>query len=450
VDLRYIGTLTRHNFSSKNINVPNFLTNGLLEAFDAARAGQDPVLLDQLLNGLRIPGTGNCTVDGITCKGGAALRAANSYSFNLRTGTGAFTNLNQMLALGNYQGLANQINSFSGTGTGYTSPGQFLETNGFPINFIKASPQFANATLYENQGYANYHSFQAQVTLRPTHGVYFQSTYTWSKNLGNSGGISPDPRNLRTGYVLQASDRPHNWVTYGTYDLPFGPGGLVGTSLHGAWAKAAGGWQIGWISTVQSGAPLAISANCGLYGNCTPDEVNGGIDPNSTSVDWPHGNANGSLFPFIKSGSQYTNRYSFTKDPQCLSIAAGLQSLCTSQAVVDNTNGNIVLQNPWPGKMGTMGFNKFRNLVRWNVDASISKSVAVDESKSFRFRVDITNIFNHPFASGAGATGTGGYSGVRLVFPVAPSMNINGTSPLGFYAVKVGGRTVQAMARFDF
>ena len=68
-----------------------------------------------------------------------------------------------------------------------------------------------------------------------------------------------------------------------------------------------------------------------------------------------------------------------------------------------------------------MGFNNFRNLVRWNVDAS-----------------------------GAGTTGTGGFSGVRLVFPVAPSMNINGTSSLGFYAVKVGGRVIQAMMRFDF
>jgi hypothetical protein len=54
VDLRYIGTLTRRNFSSKDLNVANFLTNGLLEAFDAARKGQDPVLLDQLLNRLNL------------------------------------------------------------------------------------------------------------------------------------------------------------------------------------------------------------------------------------------------------------------------------------------------------------------------------------------------------------------------------------------------------------
>lgn len=451
VDLRYIGTLTRHNFSSKNINVPNFLTNGLLEAFDAARRGEDPVLLDQLLNGLLIPGAGNCTVNGTTCKGGAALRAANGYTFNLRSGTGAFTNLNQMLALGNYYGLANQINTLSSSASGYTSPGQFLETNGFPINFIKASPQFNNATLYENQGYSNYHSFQAQVTLRPTHGISFQSTYTWSKNLANAGGISPDPRNLRGLYTLSGSDRPHNWVTYGTFDLPFGPNRLIGSSMRGAWAKALGGWQIGWISSVQSGAPLSITTNClSMYANCTPDIVNGGIDPKSTQVDWPHGAANGSLFPLTKSGDQFINRYSFTRDPQCSDpsiVAPSLASLCNLQAVVDNTSQKIVLQNPLPGKMGTLGYNTFRNLTRWNIDASVSKSVEITEGVAFRLRADVTNIFNHPFPSG-----TLGASGTRITFPTAPAMSMTNTatSPLGLYTYKVGGRTFQAMLRVDF
>jgi hypothetical protein len=434
VDLRYIGTLTRHNFSSKDINTPNFLTNGLLEAFDQARAGQDPVLLDQLLNGLTLYPFGGCTVNGTTCKGGAALRSAAWPNYNIFSGAGAFTNLNTLLAMGNYQGLANMLNAETRY---YGDPkGKYMVDNGFPVDFIKASPQFAGATLFENQGYSNYHSFQAQVTLRPTHGIYFQSTYTWSKNLGNSGGLSPDPRDLSTGYSLLSSDRPHNWVTYGTFDLPFGPSRLIGSDTHGALAKAIAGWQIGWITTVQSGAPLSLTANCGLYANCTPDIVNGGIDPSSIGVSWANGAASGSLF---------SNRYTFTKDPQCNNIASSLQSLCTLQAVVDSTNGNIVLQNPLPGKMGIMGYNTFRNLTRWDVDMSLSKSIAISETKSFRLRADITNVFNHPFASGAP-----GISGTRITYPTAPATSINGGTPIGQYTYKVGGRTLQAMARFDF
>jgi hypothetical protein len=440
VDLRYIGTLTRHNFSSKDINVANFLTNGLLDAFNAARRGDESVLLDQLLNGVNLnPFGGGCTINGTTCRAGAQLRSTSAPNYNVPLfASGWFTNLNSMLAMGNYQGLANALNFET---SDFVNKGKFMVDNGFPVNFIKASPQFSSATFYENQGYSNYHSFQAQVTLRPTHGVYFQTTYTWSKNLGNSGGLAPDPRNLRSGYILLGTDRPHNWVTYGTFDLPFGPGRLLGSSSRGALAKTIGGWQIGWITTVQSGAPLALSANCGLYGNCTPDVVNGGIDPKSASVSWPANAATGSLF---------ANRYTFTRDPQCndpryVAQVTGYSNLCTMQAVVDKTNGNIVLQNPLPGKMGTMGFNTFRNLTRWNVDMSLSKSVNITESKSFRVRADITNIFNHPIASG-----TIQNSGVRIVVPNAPSMSINGATPIGQYNYKVGGRTFQAMARFDF
>ncbi len=439
VDLRYIGTLSRRNFSTININTSNFITNGLLEAFDAARRGEDPVLLDQLLYGMA-PLPWGCTVDGTTCRGGAALRNAAFPNFNLPwDAAGAFTNLNTMLAMGNYNGLATAINALSNAGgaAGYTQPGQFIETNGFPVNFIKASPQFSNATLSSNQGYSNYHSFQTQVTLRPTKGLSFTSTYTWSKNLGVTGAFN-DPRDIAGTYGILSSDRPHNWVTYGNYDLPFGPGKSLGQSASGALAKIIGGWQIGWITTVQSGAPLNMSAQCGLYDfNCTPDEVNSGFDFDSAGVSWSHGASTGSFF---------SNRYTFTSDPQCSNVDPSIRSLCTLQAVVDSTNDQIVLQNPVPGKKGNMGIYRFRNLTRWNVDMSLSKAVMFNESMGVRLRADFTNIFNHPFASGAP-----GASGTRILYPTPPSMNINSSSlALGLYDYKVGTRTFQMMLRFDF
>lgn len=430
VDLRYIGTLTRRNFSSKDINVANFISNGLLEAFNDARTGGNPVLLDNLLNGVALTPWG-CAVDGSACRGGDALRNANFFALGIPLfASGWLTNLNSMLANGNYQGLANALNYLNKPGGGY---GEYMVDNGFPVNFIKASPQFHTATLYENLGYSNYHSFQGQITIRPTHGISFQSTYTWSKNLGNSGGLSPDPRNLDTGYTLLSSDRAHNWVTYGTYDLPFGPGKLFGNSTHGVIRRIIDGWQLGWITTVISGAPLAVTANCGLYGNCTPDSVNGGIDPESASLSWPHGAASGSLF---------ANRYVTTTDPQCNGIWD--PTLCTLTASMDSKTGNIVLQNPMPGLMGNVGYNSFRDHGRWNIDMSISKSVDITETKRFQVRADFSNIFNHPMASGVSST-----SG-RVQNATAPIMSINNASPLGYYSEKVGGRTFQAMVRFDF
>src|SRR5207244_12980242 len=48
VDLRYVGTMARKQRSAaNNLNIPNFLYNGLKDAFDAARSGGESPLLDQ-------------------------------------------------------------------------------------------------------------------------------------------------------------------------------------------------------------------------------------------------------------------------------------------------------------------------------------------------------------------------------------------------------------------
>ena len=109
--------------------------------------------------------------------------------------------------------------------------------NGFPENFIVANPQFSNVTYQTNLGRNNYHSLQTQFTMRPTHGVGFQATYTWSKNLGiqncctgpANGGQSgnyvglTDPLNRKLDYTLTGDDRTHVLQTNGTFELPIGP-----------------------------------------------------------------------------------------------------------------------------------------------------------------------------------------------------------------------------------
>src|SRR6476620_8604271 len=55
VDLRYVGTLARKQWNPAfNINIPNFLYNGLKDAFDAARSGGESALLDQMLRGVNL------------------------------------------------------------------------------------------------------------------------------------------------------------------------------------------------------------------------------------------------------------------------------------------------------------------------------------------------------------------------------------------------------------
>ena len=375
-----------------------------------------------------------------TYSGAQALRDAAWANFSLPFGAaGAFTNFNAMLANGNYAGLANALNVATLPGG---QLGQYIERNGFPVNFIKASPQFNSAILNSNQGHSNYHSLQAQVTLRPKAGLNFQSTYTWSKNLGITGGAPTDPTDLSGDYTLLASNRTHSWVTYGGWELPFGPGKWIGGSTTGWLSRVAEGWQTSWITSVASGTPLSITANNMLYGNGVPDAVNGGLDMNSVGVYWPHG---------ARSGNYFGNRYTTAVDPVCSSstVATSIQSFCTLNGVKDANSGDFVLVHPAPGKRGNLGLNTLTNIMRWNVDMSVAKSVRLGEERSFRIRLDATNIFNHPFASGGGATGVGGSSGTRIVFPLSPVTAIT-SGTFGAFPIKVGGRTFQFMMRYDF
>jgi len=116
VDLRYIGTLGRKQWNAFfNINQPDFLYNGLKEAFDAARAGDDsnPALqvLENMFNGINIAGSGCATATGATpCAAVGSLNSSGvlqTAGMHLRASTSFQTNL----ANGNYQGVAATLNT---------------------------------------------------------------------------------------------------------------------------------------------------------------------------------------------------------------------------------------------------------------------------------------------------------------------------------------------------
>jgi hypothetical protein len=111
-------------------------------------------------------------------------------------------------------------------------------------------------------------------------------------------------------------------------------------------------------------------------------------------------------------------------------VAGSIRSLCTLTAIADSSN-NIVLQNPLPGKRGTLGQNSIEMPGMWTFDAGFGKRFRIDETKGFSLRVDATNIFNHPQ-------------------PANPNLDINATVPFGNIATKTGNRALQAQMRVEF
>ena len=58
LDVRYIGTLSKKQFTSINFNSANFLYNGLIAEFNSVRSGGESALLDQMFQGINICASG--------------------------------------------------------------------------------------------------------------------------------------------------------------------------------------------------------------------------------------------------------------------------------------------------------------------------------------------------------------------------------------------------------
>ena len=151
VDVRYIGTFSRKLYDSVDLNAPNFLFNGLKEAFDSARAGGESALLDRMFNGINIAGAGFGPVG--TVFGGVPQTGA----LHLRNAT--ISQLRNNLANGNYAALANTLSTLNYSQAGGRNTnlpeipadvnGAVLRLNGFPENFILTNPQYRDL-IYEH------------------------------------------------------------------------------------------------------------------------------------------------------------------------------------------------------------------------------------------------------------------------------------------------------------
>ena len=423
LDLRYVGTLSRKQWNPVfNINIPNFLYNGLAGAFDAARSGGESTLLDQIFNGINL-GAGTVGSGGFT--GAAALRADSRFNTNL--------------ANGNYSAVAATLNTLNYTAAlnptlpafGPGVQGMVLKVNGFPDNFIVANPQYGVVNLITNDYSTNYHSLEVQGTLRPVHGLSIQSTWTWSKNLGTGGpfGLGPtftNPVDRHADYSIQTDTRVQDFRTNATFALPIGPNKLFFGSSSGIVARIIEDWQTSAVFNVNSGAPLTVTANNSLYGNARPDIV-GPFPTDDAKVTYEGTPA--------ASGSYWApGTFGTIRDPQCATLATNLQSLCSLNAITDAKTGQILLQNAKPGTVPTMGIGSVFGPGRWRFDMNLSKSIRLSESKSLQIRLDAADVLNHPE-------------------PNTPSLNLTGNAATTFGLISGKSnlhRQLQAQLRFSF
>jgi len=446
LDLRYIGTLARkQSFGSLfNLNIPNFRSNGLKEAFDIVRAGGESSLLNDIFRGQTVGGQ---VFDGTNA--GARMRASTTFANNL--------------ANGNYVGVANSLNtlSTSACAAGNTVVGQagsVLRCNGFPENFVVTNPQFSNITYNTNLASNNYHSMQAQISMKPYHGVNLQATYTWSKNLGiqnccsgpANGGQSgnfvglTDPLDRHLSYTLTGDDRAHILQTNGSFELPVGPNKTFLKSSSGVVARVTENWKFGWIFNLVSGPAMDIQAANMLYGNGVPDIV-GPFPFDEAGVRWGQDAGTytgGNYFP--------ADTLKIAKDPQCQNtslVAASLAANCNLAAVYDAKTNQPLLVHPLPGNAGNLGRRVIRGVTVPTFDMNLAKLVRISESKSFQLRIDASNVLNHPIPNTPQLSLAPSAATNALNTSFGQILSATGFSTVG---AMTGFRKVQAGVRFNF
>jgi hypothetical protein len=459
-NVSYVGTISQKQLRNVNLNTNNFLRNPLFQELDSIRRGTDNTpVLTQMLQGINICYTGaNCSTSYVdqsgatvtaqygaigTTVGGTPQTAAYQMRLN--------PTFNDAIADGNYSAVMGTLHNYNANLTGPTgSQGRVMRNSGlFPENFFVTNPQFSAANYITNFGHSNYHSMQAQLSMRPVAGISGTATYTWSK-LRQLVPTLSDP--LDKSETNLGAGRPHEFRANGILELPIGPNKLFFGSSSGLLARLIERWQTSWILNLGSGQWSTISASNRMYGTGVPDMVYP-IDFNKAKrYEWGSERAgNGDLNADYFGGNQFIQ----VPDPQC-EVVTTLQSLrqgvtqttprCDLQAVAvivpagtagafDTGDGRyavIALKNPMPGTKGNLGQQKVKGFGTISFDASASKTFRLTESKSLQVRIDTTNVLNHPS-------------------PGAPTLDINaGGGGFGNVTTKSGGRTFQGQLRLQF
>ncbi len=116
-------------------------------------------------------------------------------------------------------------------------------------NARRPYPAFGTINYADNGANMLYSGLQTQVQRRFSHGLMFNSTWTWAKELSDADEID----DFELGYTIEDSydrrrDRGnvysvprHQWINQALYDLPFGKG------------KILGGWQANVLLNLSTG-----------------------------------------------------------------------------------------------------------------------------------------------------------------------------------------------------
>jgi hypothetical protein len=225
-----------------------------------------------------------------------------------------------------------------------------------------------------NQAESNYNSGSVEVSRKSGKSLTFDASYTYTRDLSNAGGATPNAFAVAGGSFLTNRfdpgldygnviyDRRHRFLVTYLYDMPFGKGQLwlnSGSALN----RLVGDWQLAGVTVLQSGPFL------------TPYEDS--VDPANTNILTTVGQA---------------------RPDQLQHVSLYAPQRTTTQWLNPNAFPYLNLQNG-----DGNGIGRFGNAPVGGVEGpgteiysmSLMKNLALTEKSKIQLGLEAANVFNH-------------------------------------------------------
>ena len=320
-----------------------------------------------------------------------------SYNLNLQqqVGWGTLFELGYIGSEGKHLRIERNINQYIySTGTS-TRPYAALSAT----SPIRPASALGNIGYIDSDSLSDYNALWFTVRKALSHGVEFDSTYTWSKSmdlnsLGSEGGYSLQNNfNPKGDYGPSDFDARDHFVFSGTWNLPFHANRFVD------------GWMLANITQLQSGNPLNVVTTSTYNG------VSGTIRP---TLIGPYTTGVGSILA--------DGNVSFIHGTACATVVNG----CSFYAQ--------------PAGFGNLHRNALSGPGFADADVSLEKTTQITEKTAFILRVDAFDLLNHVNFGNPTLTATGAAS--STFGQISSTRNLVGDAG--------SSRQLQFAARFEF
>ena len=249
------------------------------------------------------------------------------------------------------------------------------------MNVFRANPYTNTLDYQDDNANSNYNALQIDVRHAFRHGLVMAANYAWSHTLGTVNNFNDQTATttwatLRNGHLSYGpTPFDHRQVVniYGSYDLPIGKGRLVNLNNR-ALNAAIGGWTVGTVNTISSGAPIALTGGRATFNTTADGGVIFGNGANISSL--------------LNATSTQVGGF----DKSCTCIRTNVSNLTLSNGVV---NPAILEAAQTPGVIGSPVWYVGKAAFTFNL--SVTKNIRFTERVNMRLYAEASNWLNHPF-----------------------------------------------------